>query len=64
MSTLSRLLKKIEKGTPERRCMTCKWWKGETEFSGKCMKSKNPIYKHPNYVCKDWGPAESIITIL
>ena len=44
--------------------MTCRWWKGESEFSGKCMKSKNPIYKHPNYVCKDWEPAESTRVIL
>jgi len=53
---IERILKKVEKGTPRRRCMTCRFWVPETEVTGKCVKSKNPIYKLPNYICKNWEP--------
>jgi len=37
-----------------RRCMTCKYWEPETEWTGKCTKTKSPIYKLPNYCCDKW----------
>jgi len=46
----------------DKRCMTCKHWKpiakaiggSVPEMHGKCHKSRKPIFKLPNYVCKDW----------
>jgi hypothetical protein len=53
------ILKKLEKGDPERRCMTCKHWKPVSEDSGKCMNARNPLYKLPNYVCHNWEKNEN-----
>ena len=51
---ISKLLKKIEKGTADKRCMTCKHWKPVTENTGKCMLSKTKMFTLPNYVCQRW----------
>jgi len=54
MSVVDKLLKKLEKGTPERRCMTCKHWHPVDEARGKCLNARDPIFKLPNYVCQSW----------
>ena len=47
----SQIEKVLNKGSPDRRCMVCKYWKPETECTGKCMLGNTPFYKYPNYVC-------------
>ena len=52
---ISELASRIaSKGTVGRRCLECIYWIPETESSGKCIKGKEPFYKHPNYVCKNF----------
>jgi len=52
-----KLFERLKKpADPKRRCMVCKYWKAETECTGRCMLGNPPIYKHPNYVCSRFEP--------
>ena len=47
-------LSKLNKGSPEKRCMTCLYWYPVTEDTGRCTLSKSKMFTLPNYVCKRW----------
>jgi len=34
--------------------MTCKFWKPKSEVSGVCTKGNPPIFKLPNWECKNY----------